>query len=49
MEGWAIYNGEIRNGSNHEGIKYGTKIKANDIIGVLLDTLEVSRRLKFNQ
>ena len=42
MDGWAYYNGELRHGSNNEGQKYGEVINAGDVIGILLDTIEVS-------
>ena len=32
----------LRHGSNCEGHKYGESVKAGDVIGVLLDTIEVS-------
>ncbi len=41
-QGWAIYNGEIRHGSNSNGSKYGRSVKPGDLIGVMLDTIEVS-------
>lgn len=37
-EGWAMYNGEIRHGSNNSGTKYAQPVKAGDIVGVLLDS-----------
>lgn len=39
--GWAIYNGELRHNSNSSGSKYGSSIAAGDIIGVMLDMVEV--------
>ena len=39
--GWAIYNGELRHNSNSFGTKYGPKIEVGDVIGVLLDMIEV--------
>ena len=44
-QGWAIYNGEIRNGSNSNGSKYGRSVKPGDFVGVMLDTIEVSNFL----
>lgn len=40
--GWGIYNGESRHGSNSSGTKYGRILKVGDIVGVMLDTIEVS-------
>lgn len=39
--GWAIYNGELRHNSNSTGVKYGTSISPGDIIGVMLDMIDV--------
>ena len=38
--GWAIYNGELRHGSNSSGPKYGSTVAAGDVIGVLVDMVE---------
>lgn len=37
-DGWAMYNGELRHGSNNSGSQYGQSVKAGDIVGVLLDS-----------
>ena len=41
-KGWALYNGELRHGSNSTGPKYGQAVQAGDIIGVHLDMIEVT-------
>ena len=45
--GWAIYNGELRHNSTSSGKKYGEKLKAGDLIGVLVDM--VDGRLSFSR
>ena len=40
-DGWAIYNGELRHKSNSTGAKYGKQIQAGDIVGVMLDMIDV--------
>ena len=47
VNGWAIYNGELRHNSNSSGPKYGTAIQAGDVIGVMLDMQEVKFRIRF--
>lgn len=42
VNGWGIYNGELRHNSNSTGAKYGTQLKEGDIIGVALDMVEGS-------
>ena len=42
MDGWAIYDGQLRHNSNSSGKKYGTKLKEGDVIGVMLDMIKVS-------
>lgn len=44
--GWAFYNGELRHGSNHEGTKYGSQVVPGDVIGVLFDSIQVSKLTK---
>ena len=39
-DGWAIYNGQTRHGSNSTGPYYGSQLVAGDIIGVALDMVE---------
>ncbi len=41
MDGWAIYDGQLRHNSNSSGKKYGTKLKEGDVIGVMLDMIKV--------
>ena len=43
-QGWAVYNGELRHGSNHTSKKYisktsSTKFKAGETIGVMVDMI----------
>ena len=45
-DGWAFYNGELRHGSNFEGIKYGEKFGEGDVIAVMFDTIQVSILIK---
>ena len=40
-DGWAIYNGELRHNSNSTGKEYGTPLKTGDVIGVMLDMIDV--------
>ena len=40
-DGWAIYNGETRHNSNALGQKYGETIAPGDVIGIMLDMIEV--------
>lgn len=47
-EGWALYNGELRHGSNSGGQKYGCPIKSNDVVAVLLDTVEGTLSYRIN-
>lgn len=42
LNGWGIYNGELRHNSNSTGAKYGTALKEGDIVGVGLDMVEGS-------
>ena len=39
-QGWAIYNGQLRHGSNHDGKKYGTALSPGDTVHVIFDTIE---------
>ena len=41
-KGWGLYNGELRHASNSSGIKYGMTLREKDVVGILLDTVEVS-------
>ena len=41
-DGWAIYSGELRHNSNSTGAKYGKKANSGDIVGVMLDMIDVS-------
>ena len=43
-EGWAFYNGETRHASNQLGQKYGEPLKEGDVVGVMLDSEQVSPR-----
>lgn len=43
-DGWGIYNGELRHKSNSTGTKYGKNLQAGDIVGVMLDMIDVCRR-----
>ena len=45
-DGWAFYNGELRHGSNYEGIKYGEKFGEGDVIAVMFDTIQVSAKFE---
>lgn len=36
--GWALFEGSLRNGSNFSGSKYSEKAKEEDVVGVMLDT-----------
>ena len=40
VEGWAIYNGQTRHGSNSTGPQYGSQLTAGDIIGVAIDMVD---------
>ena len=40
-DGWAIYNGELRHNSNSQGFQYGTILNPRDIVGVMVDMIEV--------
>ena len=46
-DGWAFYKGELRHGSNNDGEKYGSAIEAGDVVGVLLDTIQVRYAVLF--
>lgn len=46
--GWAIYNGELRHGSNSTGSKFGRPLTAGDHVGVLLDTIEGTLAFQVN-
>mmetsp|Transcript_14578 Transcript_14578/g.19802 ORF Transcript_14578/g.19802 Transcript_14578/m.19802 type:complete len:90 (-) Transcript_14578:107-376(-) len=37
-DGYGIYNGQLRHGSNSSGQKYGSKPVVGDIVGLLVDT-----------
>ncbi len=45
MEGWALYNGEVRHGSNSSGSKFGKPFNEGDFIGVLFDSEKVGSYL----
>ena len=47
--GWAIYNGELRHNSNSTGPKYGSAIAPGDVIGVMLDMVEVVNQNKISR
>lgn len=40
LNGWAIYNGELRHNSNSKGQKYGSGISQGNTVGVALDMTE---------
>lgn len=42
LDGWAIYNGEVRHGSNSSGAKYGRQLKVGDTVSIMVDMVEVS-------
>ena len=48
-DGWAIYNGQTRHGSNSTGPNYGSQLVAGDIIGVALDMVEGTLSFYRNQ
>ena len=41
-DGWAFYNGELRHGNKNNGPRYGQAVNKGDMVGVKLDTIEVS-------
>ena len=47
VNGWAIYNGELRHNSNSSGKKYGACLSVGDTIGVALDMIEVIKFIVF--
>ena len=42
-QGWAVYNGELRHGSNHTSKKfvseYSSIFEAGDVVGVMVDMI----------
>ena len=49
MDGWAIYNGQTRHGSNSTGPHYGSQLVAGDIIGVAVDMVDGTLSFYRNQ
>ena len=40
VNGWGIYNGELRHNSNSTGQKYGAQLKSGDTIGIAVDMID---------
>ena len=53
-QGWAVYNGELRHGSNHTSKKYvcqtsSTKFQEGDTVGVMVDMINGTLAFTNNQ